>query len=80
MTEDDPRHGTTAGYAAHRRNGTPICDPCRAANNRRPTKRPKTLYNLAGYDPNDGLTGGRWMRDTWGVVRWVQTDGGRDVA
>ena len=32
-----------------------------------------TNYVESGYDPDDGLTGGRWMRDTWGVVRWVQT-------
>lgn len=31
-------------------------------------------YTLAGYSDLDGLKGGRWMRDTWGVVRWVETD------
>jgi hypothetical protein len=33
-----------------------------------------TNYVESGYDPDDGLTGGRWMRDTWGVVRWVQIE------
>ena len=31
-----------------------------------------TNYVESGYDPDDGLVNGRWMRDTWGVVRWVQ--------
>lgn len=34
---------------------------------------------VGGYDPDDGLTGGRWMRDTWGVVRWVETDVDRET-
>jgi hypothetical protein len=29
-------------------------------------------YTEAGYDDADGLINGRWMRDTWGVVVWVQ--------
>jgi hypothetical protein len=31
-------HGTNAGYQAHLRNGTPVCDPCREA------KRISTSY------------------------------------
>lgn len=31
MSPDDPRHGTTAGYAAHARAGVPICEPCQVA-------------------------------------------------
>ena len=31
MTPNDPRHGTSAGYDAHRRNGEKACDPCRDA-------------------------------------------------
>lgn len=35
MTEDDPRHGTPAGYPAHRRAGTTACGPCREVYNER---------------------------------------------
>lgn len=31
MTPDDPRHGTYAGFMAHRRDRTDQCDPCSAA-------------------------------------------------
>jgi hypothetical protein len=31
---DDPRHGTAAGYTAHRRAGVPPCTACREAANR----------------------------------------------
>ena len=31
MSPDDPRHGTTAGYQAHRRAKESACDPCRQA-------------------------------------------------
>lgn len=31
MSPDDPRHGTYAGAQAHKKTGTPICDPCREA-------------------------------------------------
>lgn len=31
MTPDDPRHGTWAGYCAHRAAGVPACDDCRRA-------------------------------------------------
>lgn len=31
MTPDDPRHGTNAGYATHRREGSDPCSPCRVA-------------------------------------------------
>ena len=30
MSPDDPRHGTNAGYLAHRRTNEPACVPCRA--------------------------------------------------
>lgn len=31
---DDPRHGTIAGYTAHRRADVPMCNDCRKAGNR----------------------------------------------
>lgn len=31
MNDDDPRHGTPAGYSAHRRAQVPYCQPCRDA-------------------------------------------------
>lgn len=31
MSPDDPRHGTTAGYQAHRRDSAPPCAECRRA-------------------------------------------------
>lgn len=31
MNADDPRHGTYAGYNAHRKSGIPMCGPCRKA-------------------------------------------------
>jgi len=31
MTPDDPRHGTNAGYVAHRTTGVEPCQPCRKA-------------------------------------------------
>lgn len=34
MTPDDPRHGTNAGYLAHRRNNQTACEPCQAARRR----------------------------------------------
>jgi hypothetical protein len=40
MTPDDPRHGTYAGYIAHRRDDEDACDAC-ALENRRETKRAK---------------------------------------
>jgi hypothetical protein len=34
VTEDDPRHGTNKGYAAHLVHGIPACSPCRKAHAR----------------------------------------------
>jgi hypothetical protein len=34
MLPDDPRHGTEAGYAAHRRDLEVTCEPCRRAHRR----------------------------------------------
>lgn len=31
MKDDDPRHGTNAGYQAHHKWNVPICQPCRDA-------------------------------------------------
>lgn len=35
LTADDDRHGTYAGYSAHKRDSVPMCDPCRIARNER---------------------------------------------
>ena len=34
MSPEDPRHGTTAGHYAHRKDGEPACGPCVAAKTR----------------------------------------------
>lgn len=31
LPDDDPRHGTTAGWHAHQKHGVPSCRPCRRA-------------------------------------------------
>lgn len=31
-------------------------------------------YIESGYDPNDGLPEGRWMRNTWGVLVFVEIE------
>ena len=31
MSPDDPRHGTSAGYQRHRKDGEAACGPCREA-------------------------------------------------
>lgn len=31
-------------------------------------------YVDSGFDRRDGLTNGRWMRSTWGVLEWVQIE------
>lgn len=86
MKADDKRHGSVAGYRAHRNSRTPICDPCREAKNaynraRQTTPRvgrttkAKTDYISGGFNPNDGLTGGRWMWDDRRAIRvWVRTE------
>lgn len=52
MTPDDARHGTYAGSQAHRRQGVPICEPCRNARNeymagvrKQPTSRHRSYNN-----------------------------------
>lgn len=74
LTPDDPRHGTTAGFRAHAAVGERPCRPCRDAKNAydRANRRPQQDYTKSGYDPNDGLPAGRWMRDTWGVLVFVE--------
>lgn len=34
MSPDDPRHGTYAGWQAHRKTNHPVCDPCHTARSR----------------------------------------------
>lgn len=83
MKANDKRHGTLAGYRAHRNAKSAICEPCREAKNAynrarqvgtRGASRIRTSYTLAGYDPDDALTGGRWMWDDQRAIRvWVET-------
>lgn len=68
---DLPGDTLAAAAAFVRRHGAD--DPAGHAGDRRWVVKGRN-YTFEGYDPNDGLTGGRWMRDTWGVVVWVQTD------
>jgi DNA-binding XRE family transcriptional regulator len=42
MLPDDPRHGTTAGHKAHRRDGEKACAPCVAAKTR--YEKSRTVY------------------------------------
>jgi hypothetical protein len=73
MKADDPRHGTVAGYKAHRAVKESACGRCRAAMAQATRKR-RTPYTFAGFDPRDGLTGGRWMWDDRRAIRvWVET-------
>lgn len=87
MDADDPRHGTLNGYNTHNRDGEKACDAClagRAATRKdtrkgkaeaRPKPRVRADFISAGYSPNDGLTGGRWMWDDLRAIRvWVRTD------
>lgn len=79
----DARHGTLNGYNTHNRHGEKACAPCLAAraadrkDKRRPgpQERAKSRdwknYTTKGYDPDDGLPEGRWMRSQWGVVEFV---------
>jgi hypothetical protein len=70
MSDDDPRHGTTAGYNAHRAAHAAPCEPCKRANWWK--KARDVQFITEGYDDADGLGEGRWMRaDTWGVLEWV---------
>lgn len=52
MSEDDPRHGTDAGYWTHRRSRERACQSCRAAHHR---------ANVAVEEESAELTGGRWV-------------------
>lgn len=82
MDADDPRHGTYAGYCAHLRLKTKVCEPCSgAASSRRKAWRRRkaastatTTKNYAidgGYDENDGLGEGEWVLDRKTMtLRW----------
>ncbi len=50
VTETDPRHGTVAGYTAHKRSKVPPCDDCRAANRRAVWNQRKGLAR-GDYNP-----------------------------
>lgn len=82
MSPDDARHGSLNGYNTHNRHGEKACRPCldaRAAERKdlkrtggKPRSRNWINYTTKGYDPNDGLPEGRWMRGSWGVLEWVE--------
>ena len=57
ITDDDPRHGSVAGYAQHIRGRVPPCSPCRIAQTRY-LKRWK-MMNLSGQKSNLDATGTR---------------------
>lgn len=44
MSPDDPRHGSVAGYSAHRKAGEPTCRPCKDAVARYQADREKRRY------------------------------------
>lgn len=72
MRADDKRHGTNAGYAAHRKTGQKACRPCTAAASAySAVKRARDLADIA-------LTGGAWINDR-GIQRWV-SGGSNDAA
>lgn len=51
MAPDDQRHGTNAGYQAHRRAGQPTCTPCRKARREYYRARNRALERLAVMHP-----------------------------
>lgn len=61
MEATDPRHGTQAGYRAHRRASQSACIPCRKAASAAAAKRRE--YEAA-------LTGGRWVLGPRRVLVW----------
>lgn len=62
MKRTDPRHGTPAGYAQHRRDDESACIPCRKAASEAAARRKE--YDAA-------LKGGRWVLDTTRrIQRW----------
>jgi len=64
MRPDDPRHGTWAGYQAHRKVREKACDLCRVAANQR----------ARDYEDREpiGLTDGAWRFDPFRRVQiWV---------
>lgn len=87
MRDDDPRHGSSGGYYAHRRAGQVPCAACKAAESEY-QRRYKLGYrradNVAGpthIDSDDALTGGQWVRDglilRWQHIRAVHTPSDR---
>lgn len=58
----DPRHGTTAGHAQHRKAGEKACRPCQDAAN-------AASYARTFNDHDVPLTGGRWV-NVRGIMRW----------
>lgn len=64
MKTDDPRHGTWAGYQAHRRDDEKACSRCLAAANQR-------VRDYVGREPI-ALTDGAWRFDPFRRVQvWV---------
>jgi hypothetical protein len=64
VNEIDMRHGTAAGYSAHRRAGETACAACKKA-------KASANKHLRDLEKDLALTGGSWQpRD--GIMRWVE--------
>lgn len=61
MTRDDPRHGTNAGFLAHRRADQSPCEPCRKA---RAKHNKRTVVRLASGDRRRVPLGA----DAWRII------------
>lgn len=76
FADDDPRHGTTAGYQQHRVQQVPMCAPCRAANRDSMRERRK--------DPDYRARGRRQKavreRAIWRLIKMHRADFDRLVA
>lgn len=76
MTPNDPRHGTTRGYQAHRKAGQKPCPACRDAyNHKRRTQR--AHQPRLPYQPLADYIAGRLGRDTvtpWTVAKTLHVD------
>lgn len=77
MTPNDPRHGSSSGYYAHKRVGQVPCDPCRLAVSEYQRRYKLGYRRIDGRDfteqieADDALTGGRWVLDKRArVMRW----------
>lgn len=73
MTPDDPRHGTVAGYIAHRISGVPRCDACRTAARLYEQTRQTRRYLARGSLTVDG-TGTRRRVRALVAIGWTMQE------